>query len=128
MVPDDGGLDLDMFLNSQQLQSVNNLHIVMTLFWLPEPRGDILDTHDDCAPLRILQRVLDKLREAKAGKGGPLLSCLKLEALSDWRPGGRTRIRRENACLDDYIQMVKDSGVKTLVLESPSGQRTSVFM
>ena len=78
MISDDGGPDPDKFLNSTQLNSVDNLRIVMTLFWLPKPLGDLLDTRDDCAPLQILQGVLHKLREVKAGEDGPLLECLTL--------------------------------------------------
>ena len=73
MVPDDGGPELDTFLNLRQLESVDNLHIVLTVFWLPVALGYLQGARDDCASLQILQRVLDKLTEAKAGKGGPLL-------------------------------------------------------
>ena len=121
MVPDDVGPNLDRFLDPHQLQFVDNLRIVMTLFWLPKPLGDLEEAYDDCAPLQILQRVLDKLSEAKAGRSGPLLRSLQLEALSDWRPGGRTRIGRERACLDIYKQMARDAGVETLRVELSSG-------
>lgn len=121
MVPDDSGPNLDRFLDPHQLQFVDNLHIVMTLFWLSEPFGDLEGAYDDCAPPQILQHVLDKLREARADRDGPLLRFLQLEGLSDWRPGGRTRIGREKACLDVYIQMAKDAGVETLRVELSSG-------
>ena len=82
MIPDDGGPDIDTFLYSTQLNSDDDLHIVMTLFWVPKPLGDLSNTRDDCAPLHILQGVLHKLREVKAGEGSPLLECLTLEAPS----------------------------------------------
>ena len=93
----------------------------MTLFWVPKPLGDLLNTRDDCAPLQILQGVLHKLREVKAGEGGPLLECLTLEAPSAWRPGGRTRIKKEEECLYRYRQVAIDAGVKTLRVELSSG-------
>lgn len=93
----------------------------MTLFWLPAPLGSLQGAYDDCAALQNLERVLDKLREAKAGKGGPLLKVLQLEALSAWRPGGRTRVEREEECLYHDKQMARDAGVKTLRVELSSG-------
>ena len=114
MISDDSGPDPDRYLNSTQLNSVDNLRIVMTLFWLLKPLGDLLDTRDDCAPLQILQGVLHKLREVKAREDGPLLECLTLEALSAWRPGGRTGIKKEEERLYNHRQVAIDAGVRTL--------------
>ena len=129
MVPDDGGLDLATFLDPRQLQSVDDLHIVMRLFWAPELYlyRDLSEAFPDHAPPKILQRVLDKLKEAKAGRDGPLLRCLKLEALSDWRPRGRTRILREGECLDYHKIMALDAGVERLEWRYPSGSGHATF-
>lgn len=120
---DDGGLDLATFLDPRQLQSVDDLHIVMRLFWAPELHlfGDLSAAFPNHAPLKIVQLVLIKLKKAKAGRDGPTLRCLKLEALSDWRPSGRMRILREGQCLDYYKIMAANAGVERLERRYPSG-------
>ena len=124
------GLNLDTFLNSRQLQSVENLHIVMKLFWEREldPLGYLQDASKERAHPYILQRVLNKLMEAKAGRDGPLLRFLTLEDLSDWRPNGRRNITRENACRARYIKMAQDAGVETLQWMWPSSSGHTTFV
>lgn len=116
-------LNLETFLNSRQLQSVENLHIVMKLFWVREldPLGYLQDASKERAHPYILQRVLNKLMEAKAGRDGPMLRSLTLEDLSNWRPNGRKDIKREKECLAQYGNMAQDAGVKTLQWMWPEG-------
>ena len=118
------GLNLETFLNSRQLQSVEDLHIVMKLFWVPE---DLQGTHKIPAHQHILQRVWDKLKEAKAERTGPVLRSLTLEDLSNWKPNGRTRIKSENDCLALYRKVAQDAGVENLRLKWPSGFESTTF-
>ena len=117
------GLNLDTFLNSRQLQSVENLHIVMKLFWVPEldSIGYLQGVHRDRAHLQTLQRVLNKLIEAKAGRDGPLLRSLTLEDLSDWEPYGRRSIKGKDDCLAQYRKTARDAGVEDMQWKWPSG-------
>ena len=112
------GLNLVTFLNSGQLQYVEDLHIVMKLFWVPE---DLQGAHKYRAHLHILQRVLNKLKEVEAGRDGPVLRSLVLEDLSNWRPNGRSNIKREKECLAQYEKMGQDAGIYPLQLKWPSG-------
>ncbi len=129
MFPDDDenrgpvSLDLDTFLNSRHLQSVENLHIVMKLFWMPDldAFGDLQGAPNERAHPYILQRILEKLKDAKAGRDGPLLRYLTLEDLSGWRPNGRRNTKRENECLAQYTKMGQDAGFEILQWKSPSG-------
>ncbi len=115
--------DEKLFLTLRQLQSVNDLHIMMKLFWVPDPQG----AHNDRAHPKSLQDVLDQLNQAKAGRDGPVLRSLTLEDQTIWRPNDRTNIKRENECLDQYEKMARDAGVDTLRLKWPSGSRTTTW-
>ena len=117
------GLNLETFLKSRQLQYVDELHIVMKLFWVRDldPLGYVQGATNEHAHPYILQLVLDKLKESKAGRDGPVLRSLTLEDLSEWRPNGRKNIKREDYCLAQYQKMAQDAGVETLRWKWPSG-------
>ena len=136
LLPDDENpgsisLVLSSFLDSPQLQSVNALHIVMNIFWVsePNPSGVLQDAHNDRSPPQILQHILDRLKEVKAGRdrSSPLLRSLTLENPSLWRPNGRTNIKREKECLAHYTQMAWDAGVQPLTLKRPNASDTAYY-
>ncbi|KAK0509198.1 hypothetical protein JMJ35_008569 [Cladonia borealis] len=109
--PQDRGLvshHLETFLNSPQLQYVEDLHIVMKLFRVPQ---DLQGAPRDHAHLYILQRVLNKLSEAKVGRNGPVLRTLALEDPSNWMLTDETRIQ---GCVSQYVKMALDADVETL--------------
>ena len=129
MLPDDDNdraviiYKLTTFLYSPQLQSVEDLHIVMQLFWEPEldPLGYLRNASEERAHPHLLQYVLNRLKEAKAGKDGPLLRTLTIEDLSEWRQYGRRDRQREDLCLAQYQKMTQNAGVKTLKWTWPEG-------
>ena len=101
ILPEDDSFDLDIFLDLRQLQFIDNLHVVMRQFWMLEPyyygaMPGVLNYH---ATPSILECVLDRLKEAEAGRDGPLLGCLKLEVLFGMSPDGRNVIGWRNDVL-----------------------------
>ena len=96
---------------------------MMKLFWVREldPLGYLENASKERTHPYILQRVLNKLKEAKAGKDGPLLRSLTLEGLFEWRPNGRKDITQEDYCLAQYGTMARVAGVKTLQWKWPEG-------
>ena len=121
--------DLITFSYSPQLQSVEDLHIVMQLFWESEfePLGYLRNASEERAHPHLLKYVLNSLKEAKAGKDGPLLRTLTLEDLSEWRPDGRRDRKREDHCLAQYQKMAQDAGIETLQWTWPEGSGSKSF-
>ena len=119
MFPDDPhacepvSLDLETFLDSPQLRSVENLQLVMKLFRVPERDSieDWLAVPWERGHLRTFQRVLDKLNKAKAGRDGPLLKSLTIEDLSDWRTMGRRSTAEIEDCRAQFQKTALDAGV-----------------
>ena len=107
---------IETFLNSPQLRNVENLHIVMKLFRVPQ---DLQGAPRDHAHLYILQRVLDKLNEAKVGRNRPVLRTLALEDPLNWMLTNKseTRIR---GCVNQYVKKALDADVETLRFTSPA--------
>ena len=109
--PQDLSLNLETFLNSPQLQNVEDLQIVMKLFWVPQ---DLQGAHRDHTHPYILQRVLDKLNEVKVGRNGPVLRTLALKDPSYWMPANMSNMTLEEGCLAQYVKMALVASVDTL--------------
>ena len=109
-------LHLETFLNSPQLRYVEDLYIVMKLFWVPQ---HLQGPHRYHAHPYILARVLNKLNEAKVGRNGPVLRTLALEDPSHWMPANMSDMTLEEGCLAQYVNMALDANVDTLQWTSP---------
>ena len=107
---------LETFLNSPQLQYVEDLRIVMKLFRVPQVLHGAPRDH---AHLYILQRVLNKLNEAKVGRDGPVLRTLALEDPSNSMLTDMSAPEIQG-CVTQYVKMALDADVETLQLTSPS--------